>query len=379
MMPLTPTAASGSWPAWRAASALAPPAASEEATLPGASREHSCGSARTPRPPPARGGAGSPRSWHERQRSRPGARPLARGSRHVWRRSEQILPGHDALVLRQPAEGVEPILQLIQGGISRWPDRRGRATIDGILIVALAAGILLGIELTIVHLGINLERATAPGGSTVDADSGNHCWVEGDALGESSPVHKALLEERGGSSHVGRAIGKCGAGARSGRGGGVPGRSSVKPRRRITGGGGLHLRSSEGPGLLTMPLEPLGLRDGDLAVRSRRKRRRGGRGLLRQARGHPPADLLAILHDPALRRRPERGVPGVRLMDAEPRGSITRVGTSQRRSPTPRAAKGSGSPNGGTQSPSSWERRGEFRAGAPEGGAIAAAARPPSL
>ena len=39
MMPLTPTAASGSWPAWRAASALAAPAASGEGTRPGASEE----------------------------------------------------------------------------------------------------------------------------------------------------------------------------------------------------------------------------------------------------------------------------------------------------------------------------------------------------
>ena len=88
--------------------------------------------------------------------------------------AEQVLPGQDAFVRRQPAERVEPVLQLIQGGISRWPDRRGRATIAGILIDVLAAGILLGFGLTIVHLGINLERATAPGGSTVDADSGNH-------------------------------------------------------------------------------------------------------------------------------------------------------------------------------------------------------------
>ena len=119
-----------------------------------------------------------------------------RGHGHPNAPGEQVLPGQDALILRQTTEGIQPVLQLSQSGISRGPDRRGRVTTDGIAIVAVAAGRILGFTLITVHLGISFEiTITTPWGVTVDADSGNHCWSEGNALGESSPVHEALLEE----------------------------------------------------------------------------------------------------------------------------------------------------------------------------------------
>ena len=70
--------------------------------------------------------------------------------------AEQVLPGQDALVRRQPAKGVEPLLQLSQGGISRWPDQRVRATSAVKLIATLAAGKFIGVELSIPHLGISI-------------------------------------------------------------------------------------------------------------------------------------------------------------------------------------------------------------------------------
>ena len=60
-----------------------------------------------------------------------------RGQRHPQLADapgEHVLPVQDDVILRQATEGIEPVLQLIQGGVSRGPDRRGRATNDGIVI-----------------------------------------------------------------------------------------------------------------------------------------------------------------------------------------------------------------------------------------------------
>ena len=64
--------------------------------------------------------------------------------------AEQVLPGQDALVRRQLAEGVEPSLQLSQGGISGWPHRRVRATGAVRLTAMLVAGKLIGISFLVL-------------------------------------------------------------------------------------------------------------------------------------------------------------------------------------------------------------------------------------
>ena len=98
---------------------------------------------------------------------------------------EHVLPGQDDVILRQATEGVKPVLQLIQSGISRGPNRSGRTTTDGIVIVVAAAGRIFGINLIIVHLGISLGSSTIQGGVTVDADSGDRRRAECNALGEA--------------------------------------------------------------------------------------------------------------------------------------------------------------------------------------------------
>ena len=107
----------------------------------------------------------------------------------------------------------------------------------------------------------------------------------------------------------------------------LSGRRSTGPSSRSS----LHLRSGKGLGLLAVELHPLLPCDGDPTDKRRRRsrwhRRDAGSRLL-QARGHPPAHRLAVLHDPApsRRRRPERNELGVGTMGREPcgGGSIAR-------------------------------------------------------
>ena len=237
---------------------------------------------------------------------------------------ERTLPGKDELILRQAADGLKPVLKLSQSGISRRPHRRDRTTSDGIIIVAVTAGRIIGVN---VHRGISIASGTFTGGATVNADSRDIRPAEGNALGEVGPVHEALLEGEGGGPRAGRAIGVCRAGA--GRGQALRLVTRRGPSVSLAGSSP-HLRRRQSVELLLTPLQPLLLGDRDGAGR----RLRGC-----QASGGPQANLPAFLRDPALVVGPERRVLVVSLgsRKAEPGGSNTRVGTALRRTPARRA------------------------------------------
>ena len=125
-----------------------------------------------------------------------------RSSRMRWQSKSCLARMPSSAGSRRPAEGVEPFLQLNQGGISRWPDRRVRATSAGRLIVTLAAGKLLGVGLTISHLGISIEKTRAPGGTTIGAARGN---LRRGSKAKVTPLGRAALSAKRSSKRRGGA------------------------------------------------------------------------------------------------------------------------------------------------------------------------------
>ena len=95
--------------------------------------------------------------------------------------------------------------------------------------------------------------------------------TEGDALGESSPVHEALLKDEGSGPSAGRSSGARGAGTGGRR---HPNRRTGRGPGISLAGSGLLLRSGQGVELLLPPDQPVFFGDGDGADRGRR----GGRG-----------------------------------------------------------------------------------------------------
>ena len=102
--------------------------------------------------------------------------------------------------------------------------------------------------------------------------------TEGDALGEGSPVHEALLKGEGSGPSAGKSLGAHRAGARGRR---HPHKHTGRGPGINLAGSGFLLRSGQGVELLLPPIQPLFLGDGNRADRGAGGP--GGNGPARQA------------------------------------------------------------------------------------------------